>query len=79
MSAPNLVELAISDLTVAASLLRSKRSGVVGLDVRELAGGAQAFSIGPRAADVYCAALDAGLSRMGGLTSRGYIIRKAKP
>lgn len=75
MSAPNLVELALGDLTTAAALLRRSRSGVLALDVRGLAGGAQAFAIGPQAADVYCGAIDIGLSRMRGLRSEGYLLK----
>lgn len=77
MPAPNLVELAVRDLGVAAAILRKPRGGVVGLDIRELAGGASAFATGPAAADVYCGAVDAGLSRMRGLVNHGYILRRA--
>lgn len=73
----NLVEQAITDLGTAAALLRNERSGVTGLDIRELRGGAVAFATGPAAQDVYCAAIDAGLARLRGLTSQGYILRKA--
>lgn len=75
----NVVQLAISDLTTAAAILRTKRSGVNALDVRELAGGASALAAGPIAFDRYLAALDAGLSRVGGLTSQGYYLRRAAP
>lgn len=75
---PNLVELAVRDLTTAAAVLRKPGSGVVALDVRDLAGGAQALATGPRAFDVYCAAIDAGLGRMRGLGTRGYrLVRRA--
>lgn len=75
--APNLVQLALGDLTTAAALLRRSRSGVLALDVRGLAGGAQALAIGPQAFDVYCGAIDAGLSRMRGLKARGYLLEAA--
>lgn len=74
MSAPNLVELAVSDLTTAAALLRNKRSGVTGLDVRFLAGGAVAFGTGPNAFDCYTGAIDACLAKLPGLTNKGYYI-----
>ncbi len=78
MSAPNLVELAIRDLTVASAILRKPRGGVLALDVRNLAGGRAALDIGPRSFDVYCGAIDAGLARMRGLKSHGYdLIRGA--
>lgn len=73
----NLVEAAISDLGTAAALLRNRRSGVTGLDIRELRGGAAAFATGPKAADVYCSAIDAGLARMRGLRNCGYVLRAA--
>lgn len=73
----NLIEAAITDLGVASALLRNKRSGVRGLDIRELAGGASALATGPRAFDTYCGAIDAGLARMRGLSNHGYILRKA--
>ncbi len=76
---PNLVQLAIADITVAAAILRRPRGGVLGLDVRRLAGGAAALDIGPRAFDVYCGAIDAALGRMRGLTTRGYELRRASP
>lgn len=76
--APHIPQLAIADLTVAAALLRSRRSGVVGLDLRHLTGGAQCLAIGPRAWDTYCAAIDAGLSRMRGLTNRGFVLVKGQ-
>lgn len=69
---PNLVQLAIRDLGVAAAILRKPRGGVLALDVRQLAGGAHALAIGPRAFDVYCGAIDAGLARMRGLRNVGY-------
>jgi hypothetical protein len=75
----NLVDLALADLATAAALLRDRRSGVVGLDVRELRGGAQAYAQGPQHFDVYLGAIDAGLGRMRGLTNHGYILRKAHP
>lgn len=71
-NSPNLVELAIRDLGVAAAILRKPRGGVLALDIRQLAGGAQATAIGPRAFDVYCGAIDAGLGRMRGLRNVGY-------
>lgn len=71
----NLVDAAIQDLGTAAALLRNTRSGVVGLDVRELRGGAAAFTTGPQAQDVYLAAIDAGLARMRGLKAHGYVLR----
>ena len=71
----NLVDLATRDLGTAAALLRNTRSGVRGLDIRELEGGAQAFATGPGAADIYCAAIDAGLRRLRGLTNNGYVLR----
>lgn len=74
----NLIEAAITDLGVASALLRNKRSGVTGLDVRELAGGAAALATGPRAFDVYTGAIDAGLRRMRGLKNRGYILCRAE-
>lgn len=70
----NLVELAVSDLTVAAAILRRPRGGVLALDLRDLAGGRLAFAAAPAAQDVYLGAIDAGLSRMRGLGSRGYRI-----
>ncbi len=73
---PNLVELAVADITVAAAILRRPRGGVLGLDIRRLAGGAAALDIGPRAFDVYCGAIDACLSRMRGLTTYGYDLRR---
>ncbi len=70
----NLVQMALGDLKVAERLISNK--AVRGLDVRELHGGAQVFAADdPRAADVYCGALDAGLSRLPGLTNRGYVVR----
>lgn len=74
---PNLVELAVADITVAAAILRRPRGGVLGLDIRRLAGGARAEAIGPQAFDVYCGAIDARLSRMRGLTTHGYELRRA--
>lgn len=73
----NLIEMAVSDLGTAAALLRNKRSGVIGLDIRELRGGAAAFAAGPISADTYCGAIDAGLKRLRGLSSRGYVLRAA--
>lgn len=73
----NIIEAAITDLGVASALLRNKRSGVRGLDIRELAGGAAAFATGERAADTYCGAIDAGLRRMRGLRAHGYVLRAA--
>lgn len=72
----NIIEAAITDLGVASALLR-KRSGVEGLDVRELAGGAAAFATGERAFDTYCGAIDAGLRRMRGLRAHGYVLRSS--
>ncbi len=72
MSAPNLVELAIGDLTVAAAILRKPRGGVLALDIRNLAGARAALDIGPAAFDVYLGAIEAGLSRMRGLRAHGY-------
>lgn len=72
----NLVQLAIDDLGTAAALLRTQRSGVIGLDIRELAGGARALAAGPQTFDVYCGALDSGLARMRGLSNHGYILRR---
>lgn len=72
----NLVQLAVSDLTTAAAILRRPRGGVRAIDVRSLAGGAEALAAGPGAFDTYCGAIDAGLSRMRGLTSRGYYIER---
>lgn len=73
----NLVDAAITDLGTAAALLRNKRSGVVGLDVRELRGGAAALATGPAAFDTYLGAIDAGLARMRGLRNHGYVLRAA--
>lgn len=74
---PNIVSLAVQDLTVAAAVLRKPRSGVQGLDCRELAGGATCLAAGPTAFDVYAAALDSALSRIPGLTNRGYILHRS--
>lgn len=71
----NLIDLAIGDLGVAAALLRNKRSGVVGLDIRELRGGRVAFASGPISENTYCDAIDAGLRRLRGLKSDGYVLR----
>lgn len=76
--APNLVELAVRDITTAAAILRKPRGGVLGLDVRSLTGGATALEIGPRAFDVYCGAIDLALGHTKGLTMRGYEIRRAR-
>lgn len=72
-----LVDLAVRDLTVAAALLRRPRSGVVGLDCRELAGGAAALAAGPTAFAGYCSALDAAVSRIPGLRTANYSIRRS--
>lgn len=74
---PNLVQRAIGDLETASSLLRRPGSPVRGLDIRELAGGAHAWAAGAAAEDIYCAAIDAGLRRLPGLTRYGYTLRRA--
>lgn len=71
------VQLAVRDLTTAAALLRHAKSGVIAVDVRDLAGGAATMAIGPQAFDIYCGAIDAGLAHMRGLTNHGYRIVKA--
>ena len=73
----NLVDLAVRDLTVAAAILRKPRSGVVGLDCRELAGGAAALAVGPNCFSGYCRALDAAVSRVPGLRTANYAIRRS--
>lgn len=76
-NAPNIVELAVTDVATAAAILRKPRGVVLGLDLRRLAGGAQCQAIGPQAFDVYCGAVDACLSRMRGLSIHGYELRRA--
>lgn len=71
LSSFNLVELAVTDLTTAAAVLRKPRGGVLALDLRDLAGGRLAFAAAPAAQDVYLGAIDAGLSRMRGLGNVG--------
>lgn len=75
----NLVNMAVSDLTTAAAILRKPRGGVLALDVRDLAGGRAAQEAGPQAFGVYLGAIDAGLSRMDSLSNHGYkIVRNKK-
>lgn len=74
---PNLVQLAVSDLAAASAILGKPRGAVLGLDVRELQGGASAQAAGPKAFDTYLGAIDAGLARLPGLTNRGYVLRRA--
>ncbi len=76
---PNVVSLAVRDLNGAAAILRKSGGVVRGLDVRELAGGAAMLERGPVAFDRYCAAIDAGLARLPGLTNAGYVIRRVAP
>lgn len=76
LSGRNIIDLAVGDLTVAAAILRKPRSGVEGLDVRYLAGGSACQALGEGPFDVYCGAIDAGLGRMAGLTSKGYVIQR---
>lgn len=71
---PNLVELAIGDVTTAAAILRKTGSGVLGLDCRDLRGGRTAFQMGPQSFDVYAGALDTALGHTRGLKTRGYVI-----
>lgn len=76
-NAPNIIELAVNDLTTASAILRKPRGVVLGLDIRRLAGGARCLAIGPQAFDVYCGAVDACLGRMRGLTTHGYELRRS--
>lgn len=71
----NLVDLAVRDTTTAAKLLRKPQSGVLGLDCRELSGGAAALRSGEGAFDTYLGALDVCL-RNAGLRNRGFIIHR---
>lgn len=73
---PTLVQRAVGDLNAAHAILRTG-GAVRGLDIRELAGGTYAWAAGPAAENTYCAAIDAGLRRLPGLTRYGYVLRRA--
>lgn len=81
MTNQSAIAAALDDVRVAAAVLsRTERHGVVGLDIRELAGGRTFLS--PAAPDTvqcaYTGALDAALARLPGLTTHGYVIRRAR-
>lgn len=73
------IAAALDDVRVASAVLsRTTRHGVVGLDVRYLAGGSRflAASTPHKIADAYTGALDAALARLPGLTTHGHVIRR---
>jgi hypothetical protein len=73
------IAAAVDDIRVVAAVLsRTQRHGIVGLDLRELAGG-QVFlreNVSDKIADAYTGALDAALARLPGLVAHGYVIHR---
>jgi hypothetical protein len=80
ISPRSAVGAALDDLRVAhATLSRSPRHGIRGLDLRELAGGAtMLLHHVPDVQNAYADAIDAGLRRMPGLTNHGYVLRRVE-
>lgn len=73
---------ALDDVRVIAAVLsRTQRHGVVGLDLRLMAGGAQylAADVPPNVQVAYTGAVDAALTRLPGLEHNANVIRRRRP
>jgi hypothetical protein len=73
------IAAAVDDIRVVAAVLsRTQRHGVVGLDLRWMAGGHVflADNVPSKVQAAYTAAVDAALARLPGLVAHGYVIRR---
>lgn len=81
LTVQDAIAAALDDMRVAAAILsRTQRHGVVGLDLRLMAGGAQylAPSVPSNVQVAYTGAVDAALTRLPGLEHNANVIRRVR-